>query len=485
MPDLIIRGAQIIDGTGQPGFEADVAIEGDRIVAIGNLIGLSAREDIDATGLTLAPGFIDAHTHDDRAILQGADSMLCKLSQGITTVVTGNCGISLAPVAFRSRPPAPLDLLGDERWWTFDSFAAYAERLATQPPAVNALALIGHMPLRWEAMGGDTAREASAIEIERMKARLEQALEQGASGFSTGLWYVPNRDASTNEVIELARCLPAHDGIYTTHMRDEGDAVEEAVGEALATGRNTSAPVVISHHKCTAPENFGKSHATLAMIEAATADIEVALDVYPYSASSTTLRPDLVRPDIRTRISWSTPYPEYAGRDLADIAAEWNLPLAETARRLLPAGAVYFSMDENEVQRILRHRLAMVGSDGLPHDERPHPRLWGAFPRVLGHYARDVGLFDLATAVHKMTGLTAATFGMAGRGVLREGAYADLTLFDANRIIDRADHEQPTQLSAGIVSVWVNGRLAYREGHGVTGECAGRLIKRSGLRQRA
>lgn len=485
MPDLIIRGAQVIDGTGQPGFEADVAIEGDRVAAIGNLTGLSARAELDAAGLTLAPGFIDAHTHDDRAILQGADGMLCKLSQGITTVVVGNCGISLAPVAFRSRPPAPLDLLGDERWWTFDSFAAYAGRLAACPPAANALALVGHMPLRWEAMGGDTARAATTAEIGRMKTRLERALEQGASGFSTGLWYVPNRDAPAHEVVELARCLPAHDAIYTTHMRDEGDAVEQAVGEALATGRDASAPVVISHHKCTAPENFGKSHATLAMIDAAAADIEVALDVYPYSASSTTLRPDLVRPDIRTRISWSAAHPESAGRDLADIAAEWNLPLAEAARRLLPAGAVYFSMDEGEVRRILRHRLAMVGSDGLPHDERPHPRLWGAFPRVLGHYARDVGLFDLATAVHKMTGLTAATFGMAGRGVLREGAYADLTLFDARRVIDRADHERPTQVCDGIVSVWVNGRLAYREGRGVTGECAGRLIRRSGARRAA
>lgn len=478
MIDLAIRGALVIDGTGAAGIVADVAVEGDRIVAIGGSIG-AAREEVDAAGLTLAPGFIDAHTHDDRLILGGAEAMLCKLSQGVTTVIVGNCGISLSPVAFDSRPPAPLDLLGDARWWRFPSFAAYAAQLAEVPPAVNALALVGHMPIRIEAMGGDTGRAATSAEVGRMAARLAEALDQGGAGLSTGLWYAPGDGAERDELVALARCAAARNGLYVTHLRDEGNAVEAAVAEAIDIGVSCGLPIVISHHKCTAPENFGKSHATLAMIDACAAHHPIGLDVYPYCASSTVLRPEWVRPDIETVVSWSVPHPDRAGQSLAAIAAEWRVSLGEAAARLVPAGAVYFSMDEDEVRRIMAHRLTMIGSDGLPHDERPHPRLWGTFPRVLGHYARDLGLFPLETAVHKMTGLTAETFGISGRGIVAEGAYADLTLFDPARIIDRADFTAPTLLSAGVVATWVNGRLAYGEGQGVTGACAGRLLKRA------
>lgn len=479
MIDLAIRDALVIDGTGTPGVVADVAIEGDRIVSVGQGIG-AARQEIDAAGLALAPGFIDAHTHDDRLILGGAEAMLCKLSQGVTTVVTGNCGISLSPVTFDCRPPAPLDLLGDERWWRFPSFAAYAAQLVTSPPAVNALALIGHMPLRIEAMDGDTGRAATADEIARMETRLAEALDQGGAGLSTGLWYAPGGSAEMAELLALARCAARRGGLYVTHLRDEGDAVEAAVAEAIDIGVGGGLPIVISHHKCTAPENFGKSRATLAMIDACAAHHPIGLDVYPYSASSTVLRPEWVRPDIETMVSWSVPHPDRVGQSLAAIATEWRVPLKEAAARLVPAGAVYFSMDESEVQRIMAHRLTMIGSDGLPHDERPHPRLWGTFPRVLGHYARDIGLFPIETAVHKMTGLTARAFGIADRGTLTEGAYADLTLFDAGRIVDRADFTAPTRLSEGVVATWVNGRLAYREADGATGACAGRLLRREG-----
>src|SRR5271170_673052 len=246
--DLIIRDAIVFDGSGGPRFEADVAVRGDRIVAVGDLGIYEADRDVDADGMALAPGLIDAHTHDDRAVLCGPECMLCKMSQGVSTVVVGNCGISLSPVRMASRPVPPLDLLGDESWWTFGSFGEYAERLATDPSPVNTYALIGHMSLRVEAMDGDTQRAATDKEAAHMQARLKEALEQGASGFSTGLYYPPNMMAPTDEVIAVAEALRAAGGIYVTHMRDEADHVLRSIEETLKIGRDTGSAVVISHH---------------------------------------------------------------------------------------------------------------------------------------------------------------------------------------------------------------------------------------------
>jgi N-acyl-D-amino-acid deacylase len=477
--DLIIRGATIIDGTGGPRTTGDVAVTGDRIVAVGDLGAASAAREVLAEGRVVAPGFIDAHTHDDRAVLCGAECMLCKMSQGVTTVVVGNCGISLSPARMGSRPPPPLDLLGDESWWTFGSFGEYADRLARDPAPVNTVALIGHMSLRVEAMGGDTGRAATDGEAARMQARLAEALAEGASGFSTGLYYAPNAQAPTEEVIAVAEALRAAGALYVTHMRDEGEGVIESIQESLRIGRETGAPIVISHHKCAMPENYGRSAETLPRMEAAARLQDVAFDVYPYAAASTVLMPARVRPDVRTVVTWSVPHPEMAGRDLADIAAEWSLDLPQAAARLLPAGAIYFQMDEADVQRILAHPLSMVGSDGLPHDVLPHPRLWGTFPRVLGHYARDLKLFDLETAVHKMTGRTASVFGLVDRGVIRAGAYADMVLFDPETVADAATFETPTLPALGIIETWVNGASAYVAGHGATEARAGRLVTRN------
>ena len=477
--DLIIRNATIFDGTGAPRHRSDLAVTDDRITAIGDLSAHTAIRDLDATGLALAPGFIDAHTHDDRAVLCGPACMLCKMSQGVSTVVVGNCGISLSPVRMRTRPIPPLDLLGDESWWVFDSFGEYADRLKADPSPVNTVALIGHMSLRVEALDGDTTRAATDREAHHMQRRLAACLAEGASGFSTGLWYAPNNPAPTDEVIAVAEALRAAGGIYVTHMRDEGEGVLQSIEETLKIGRDTGAPVVISHHKCAMPENYGRSRETLPAIDAAQAHQRVDFDVYPYAAGSTVLMPGRVRDDVPVKITWSIPHPEHAGRMLADLAAEWGLPLAQAAERLLPAGAIYFQMDEADVQRILAHPRAMVGSDGLPHDSFPHPRLWGTFPRVLGHYARDLGLFSLEHAVHKMTGRTADVFGLIDRGVLRPGAYADLVLFNPATVRDAADYEHPTRPSDGIMETWVNGRSAYVHGQGVTSARAGRLVTRN------
>ncbi len=476
--DLIIRGATIFDGTGASRFTADLAVSGDRIAAVGDLGGHAADREIIATGRALAPGFIDAHTHDDRAVLCGPDCMLCKMSQGVTTVVVGNCGISLSPVRMRTRPIPPLDLLGDESWWTFDSFGDYADRLAKDPSPVNAVALIGHMSLRVEAMQGDTQRAATDREAEQMRRRLAEALQQGASGFSTGLYYPPSTMAPTDEVIAVAEALRDKGGLYVTHMRDEADHVIDAIEETLKIGRSVDAPVVISHHKCAMPENYGRSAETLPRIERGAAQQPLAFDVYPYAAGSTVLMPARLRPDVPVQITWSVPHPEVAGRMLDEIAKDWGTTAREAAERLLPAGAIFFQMDEADMRRIMAHRLAMIGSDGLPHDAFPHPRLWGTFPRVLGHYARELGLFSMEQAVHKMTGRTAAVFGLADRGVIRAGAYADLVLFDPATVRDAASFAEPMKQADGIEAVWVNGRPAFVHGQGATAERAGRLLTR-------
>ncbi len=477
--DLIIRDAAVFDGTGAARFTADIGVTNDRITAVGDLGAATADRDVIATGKAVAPGFIDAHTHDDRAVLCGPACMLCKMSQGVTTVVVGNCGISLSPVRMKSRPVPPLDLLGDESWWIFDSFAEYADRLARDPAPVNTYALIGHMSLRVEAMAGDTQRAATGKEAAHMQRRLAEALAQGASGFSTGLYYPPNMMAPTDEVIAVAEALRNAGGLYVTHMRDEANDVLRSIEETLSIGRAVNVPVVISHHKCSMPENFGRSAETLPFIDQAARTQRVDFDVYPYAAGSTVLIPQRVRPDVPVQITWSVPHPEVAGRMLDDIARDWNMTPREAAERLLPAGGIFFQMDEPDVQRILAHRLAMIGSDGLPHDAFPHPRLWGTFPRVLGHYARDLGLFSMEAAVHKMTGHTADVFGLVDRGIVRAGAYADLVLFDPATVRDAATFADPTKPAEGILQTWINGQSAYVAGEGATEAHTGRLLVRN------
>jgi N-acyl-D-amino-acid deacylase len=285
--------------------------------------------------------------------------------------------------------------------------------------------------------------------------------------------------APTDEVIAVAEALRNAGGLYVTHMRDEANDVLQSIEETLKIGRAVDVPVVISHHKCSMPENFGRSAETLPMIDQAAAGQKVDFDVYPYAAGSTVLMPHRLRDDVPVRITWSVPHPELAGRMLADIARDWQLEPRVAAERLVPAGAIYYQMDEPDVQRIMAHRRAMIGSDGLPHDSYPHPRLWGTFPRVLGHYARDLKLFSLEEAVRKMTGHTASVFGMVDRGVIREGAYADMVLFNPDTVHDAATYEAPTQPAIGILETWVNGQSAYVFGEGATAARAGRLVTRN------
>ena len=473
--DILFTGGTVIDGTGAPRARADVAVSGDRIAAVGDLAGAQAAHTIDATGRIVSPGFIDAHTHDDNLLLVDRD-MTPKTSQGVTTVIAGNCGVSLAPLRPGRPVPPPLDLLGGPADFRYPRFADYVAALDAAPPAANAGLLVGHSALRLDTMD-DVDRPATAGEIDAMRDRLAEGMEAGALGFSTGLIYGPNKAASTDEVAAVAEVAGAAGGLYVTHMRNEHDGVEEAMEEAFEIGRRADADVVISHHKCAGRRNFGRSRDTLALLDKARERQSIGLDVYPYTAGSTVLMPEMVEKAERVIVSWSEPHPEHTGRDLADVAAELGLDPIDAAQRLLPAGGIYFMMDEADVQRIIAYEHSMIGSDGLPHDRHPHPRLWGTFPRVLGHYARELGLLTLEDAVRRMTGLTAARFGLTDRGEVRAGAYADLVMFDAETVADRATFDEPTRPAAGIDIVMVNGAIV-REGGRVTGERPGRALRR-------
>ncbi|MGE5823463.1 MAG: N-acyl-D-amino-acid deacylase family protein [Bacteroidota bacterium] len=477
--DLLIRNGVLIDGTRAPRYAADLAVKDGRIAAIGRLDGARAQAELDATGRIVAPGFIDAHTHDDRLLLSAPD-MAPKASQGVTTVVAGNCGVSLAPAPNgMPRPvPPPLDLLDAEGgWFRFPSFAAYVEELRARPTATNCALLVGHTSLRAQTMDR-FERPASAAEIARMRALADEALAAGAIGISTGLWYEPAAAAPTEEVIEVCRPLAARNGLYCTHMRDEADKVLDSLEETFRIGRELGVPVVISHHKVMGLRNHGRSAETLPLIETRMRGQAIGLDCYPYCASSTILTASRVGVASKVLVTWSKPHPEFAGMELAEIARRMGLGTDAAIEKLLPAGAIYFSMDEADVRRILAFERTMIGSDGLPHDAAPHPRLWGTFPRVLGHYARGLGLFPLETAVHKMTGLTARTFGLAGRGVLKEGYAADITVFNAGTVDEAASFARPIQPAKGIDAVIVNGEIVWRDGKS-TGARPGQVLARS------
>jgi len=476
--DLIIENATLIDGQRNPRYGADIGIRGDRIAAIGSLKEAQARERIDVAGKVVAPGFIDAHTHDDLALLQ-QPTLPAKLSQGITTVVTGNCGVSIAPVDFKGGAPiAPMDLFDPSgEAFRFPTFGAYVAALERAPASLNAALLVGHTALRLDAMD-DLSRTANDVEIARMQSRVEEALEAGAIGVSTGLFYEPAIAATTEEVIEICRPMSRVGGLYCTHMRNEAEGVFDSLEETFRIGEALGVGVIISHHKIMGRPNFGRSRQTLPLIAERMKKQKVCLDCYPYAASSTILSWSRAQIAKKVLITWSRPHPEFNGMELAEIARRMGLSAEDTIADLLPAGAIYFSMDEEDVQRILGFEPTMIGSDGLPHDARPHPRLWGTFPRVLGHYSRGLGLFPLETAVWKMTGLTAANFGLVDRGVIREGAYADLTVFDPDTVGDAATFEDSERASTGIDRIYVNGTLAWHQG-AATGARTGRVLKRS------
>ncbi len=457
--DTLIRKAKVFDGSGLEAAQADVALLGDRIAAIGDGLPIEAAQVVEADGLCLAPGFIDAHTHDDTVVIRDP-AMLPKISQGVTTVIVGNCGISAAPVTLRGDPPDPMNLLGDAAAFRYPTFGDYVAAVGKARPAVNVAALVGHTALRNNHMNR-LDRAATSDEISAMRRQLQEALAGGALGLSTGLAYLSAHSAPAEEVLALAQPLADAGALYATHMRSETEAILDAMEEAFSVGRMGPVPVVISHLKCAGVDNWGRSGEVLEALEAARRSQSVGCDCYPYPAGSSTLDLRQVDERVKVTITWSMPHPEVAGQSLAQIAGSWGVSQLDAAKQLQPAGAIYHSMSEDDMRRILSHPATMIGSDGLPNDPRPHPRLWGTFPRVLGRYCREEKLFPLAAAIHKMTGMPAGRFGLEKRGLVREGYFADLVLFHPDQILDTATFSQPIQAAEGIAGVWVNGLLCW------------------------
>jgi N-acyl-D-amino-acid deacylase len=459
----LLQNGLVVDGTGKAAWRADVLIAGEVVVRIApDIAPAGADRVVDCAGFVVAPGFIDVHTHDDAVALDLPD-MLAKISQGITTVIIGNCGISLVPVITRT-PIEPLGLLGTQRF-CFARLAAYADAVDAARPAVNVAALIGHTSLRAAVMP-QFSRAATADERARMAQQLRLAMDDGALGLSTGVFYENAFAADERELLELAAVAAHAGGVYTTHIRTELEGILEAMREAAHVARAGGLPLIFSHHKCCGPVNWGRACETLALIDRLATHQPIGQDVYPYTAGSTVLREDLVDGVIDILITGSEPHPEMTGRYLADVALTWGVDQREACRRLIPGGACYFQMNEEDVRRVLAHPRTMIGSDGLPHDSHPHPRLWGAFPRVLGRYTRELGLLRLEDAIFKMTGLASAQFRLGRRGTLAVGHPADVTVFDPRRIGDRATFAEPERISEGVRHVFVNGALSYQEDAG-------------------
>lgn len=485
--DIVIRNARVIDGSGNPWFRADIGIRGGKIVTIGPLTKASADRTIDAQERIVAPGFIDVHTHIERTVekIPRGDNYLL---DGVTTVVTGNCGGSELKVA---------------DWF---------DRIEKAGLGINVATLIGHNTVRAEVMG-TANRLAKPEEIARMQALVDKAMQEGAVGFSTGLIYIPGTYSNTEEVVALARAAAKYNGTYASHMRDEGEHVMEAITEAVTVGKETGMPVELSHFKIDNRRLWGGSDMSLALVEKFRREgVDVVVDQYPYNRSSTNLgitlpswaladgaakvKERLSDKETRAKVaaamedrikslgqpdfSYATvaqfrPKPEYEGKTISEINVLMGRPKTVSSEIetifdiILQGGAqmVYQSMSNGDVERIMRYPFTAVASDGGIVEFGvgvPHPRSYGNNARVLAEYVRNRKTIPLEDAIRRMTTLPARTFHLRDRGIVREGAAADLVIFDANRVQDMATFEKPHQYSEGFDFVLVNGKVAVENG---------------------
>ncbi|MEV4285813.1 D-aminoacylase [Nonomuraea bangladeshensis] len=509
--DLLIRGGQVADGTGTPLRPADVGVREGRVVLLPPTGEAAAREVLDAAGLVVAPGFIDVHTHSDAATLLGPEAWelaAAPVRMGVTVEISGNCGSGLFP-ALPERIP---EMRASSRVGfggnvpVFEDFEGFAAAHADAPRSNHLASLVGHGTLR-AGVVGYADRAATPYELDVMCDLLDRALAQGAAGLSTGLIYTPGTYGGTDEVVALARVAARYGRPYVTHLRDEMARVEEALEEAVRIARRSGAALHVSHHKTAGKYAWGRTERTLAYLsELRAGGMDVTCDVYPYTEASTSLsamlppwandggtgallerlRNPAQRERMRRAIAEGVPgwentvgnggwdrisvacavrNPEVEGRTIASLGGD---PVDAAAELLLAEEGevtiISHSMREDDVRRVLACDFSMIGSDGVPKPGHPHPRLAGTFPRVLGRYVREQGLLSLETAVAKMTGMAAARFGLRDRGAVRDGAHADLVLFDPATVADGATYQDPLQPPDGLSAVVVAGQVAVRDG---------------------
>ena len=475
MNNLTIRNVHILDGLGGEAIHGDVGISDGKICEVG--AASAGKKEIDGTGQYLAPGFIDTHSHDDGAFFR-YPGMEFKLAQGVTTVVAGNCGFSAVPLDPEVDPGRASGgiLAGLES--TFTDLEGYFKSALAKKPGINNMMLVGHNTVRALVMQM-AQRAPTTAEMAQMRSHVEHALEQGACGFSTGLIYRPGRWSDTEEIIELASAANSYNALYTTHMRNEGDHLFEAVDEALRIGQESNVHLHISHHKSAGAANWGKVCESLAKVDSAIAGGQkVTLDVYPYTAGSGPMieyfNLDNINRELAEviRIASCPAFREYENRMLKDIAAEQKIDICDLTHTILtaPKGdrtiCIQFVIDEKDVATNLAHKDMMVGSDGIPNlNGTPHPRLFGTFPRILAKYVRENSVLSLPEAVRRMTSLPASVFGMTGRGQIKEGYWADLVLFDPEVVQDLATYDEPKTEPAGISLVVINGEVGLENGN--------------------
>jgi N-acyl-D-aspartate/D-glutamate deacylase len=523
MLDLILRGGRVLDGTGNVDVLADVAVEGGRIAAVGRLGSAEAREIVDVTGLTVCPGFVDPHCHSD-ALPFSDDPLPAKILQGVTTEVNGNCGSTAFPLV-----PERAELLKEHHAgifadmpWDWLRAGEYFDSLERAGPVSNIAPLVGHGALRVAAFGFEN-RPPTDDELTLMQRLLAESLEDGAVGLSSGLIYSPGFYSQTPELIALAEVMRGSGRPYCSHVRGETATLFQAHAEAAEIGEKAGVPVQHSHLKAAGRANHGRAAELLALLDQARErGVEVTGDAYPYDAGSTRMAAllppwsqeggremllerltipadrDRIKRDFehgvpgwenlagaggwdKVRVSSVDTHPEYLGLTVQQIAnqrgtdpvdALCDVLLLERGRPTI----VVTMMDEPDVQEILAHPLVMIGSDAIITRGKPHPRTWGTYPRVLGHYAREVGIFSPSEAVRKMTSLPAQKFGLWDRGLVRPGLAADLVVFDPATVLDRATHDDPEQAPAGLPHVIVNGTFAVRDG-AYTGARAGKVLR--------